>query len=338
MKKLFQNVIFKSTFVLVCVALGCGLLLALVNLATKDIISEGEQRRIEESVKAIFPNLSKVESKNNDGNAFPESISNGYFVVLDSSDQVIGAVFTATGSNQHGRLNLTIGITVDGKIQKIVFVENGQTPGFKETVEANAALLDSVALDLIDSITLASGATRGTTLLISLVRDAGTAFNALPLVQKTFAESLFDTGTTRTLDSSFSSVGTTPYSITEKYIFKDAVGETVGVSYILKGFGEYHDDEYGNTVVEIVFNNNGVIVGGRLITSAIAAAETNQSDVFYSHTSGGYMNSAREYVESLIGKNLADALNVSFASGATNSKNAIKGSLNFLNDFLEGDE
>ena len=333
MKKLFQNMIFKSTFVLACVALACGAVIAVVHMITNPIIIDAENDRIEASLKDIFPRLDGVTTKTNEG--FPDRVNSKFFEIKKGND-VIGYAFTATGTNQFGDISFTMGIDMDGKIANIVFVTNGQSAGFRDIVDTNRGRFVGANINDIDSVSIQSGATFGTTLLKDLIKDVIKAYEKLDLYTPTFAEALFGKGSTRTIDATFTRQDDAPKnnSVTEKYIFEDETGTQVGVSYIVKGFGAYNESgDTGNSVIEIVFDNDDKIKAARTILSSLAGVETVDAELYYKHTPG-FRPAVEAYLELLVGKTLEEALEVSVGTGSTMSKNIVKNSLSFLNTII----
>ena len=167
------DVILKSTLVLMCVALGCGILIAGVNFVTAPVIEAARVERIKDSLQEIFADMDGLDAHEQD---FGTKAGKEYYGIMKDST-IIGYAYTASGSNQYGDVEITVGIDNGGKIVGIVFVNNGQSAGYNAKVETNSTLYIGVNCDNIESVSHAgTGATYGTTLLKELLRDVVAAY------------------------------------------------------------------------------------------------------------------------------------------------------------------
>ena len=152
-----------------------------------------------------------------------------------------------------------------------------------------------------------------------------------------YASLIFGEGSTRELDAKFTPEVDGENTITEKYIFRNATGTQVGKSYIVKGHGIYRGTTAGNAVVEVVFENSGLIKDIRVITQTLATSDTTDATVFYEHSGEEYLEAVEEWLVSFKGGTLEDGLALSLSTGATNSKNVIKDALELLIVALENE-
>ena len=107
-----------SLFIICAVAAG---LLAGINGLTAPAIAENDQKKADESRKAVFPEATSFEEKTaEDGSVF-------YIAFTDSEKS--GYIFTTSSNGYGGKIKVMTGINIDGTINKVSVLEINETPG-----------------------------------------------------------------------------------------------------------------------------------------------------------------------------------------------------------------
>ncbi len=147
------------------------LLLAGVNLLTRDIIAaNAEQERID-AISAVFPGLTGM---NEVAGEYPEGISAVYAVEKD--DALLGHAVSLTSRGFGGDLAMIVGIGVDGKVAGVQVISHSETPGLgsKATLESYLAQYNGKGgtLALGGGVDAVSGATISSKAVLSGVNLA----------------------------------------------------------------------------------------------------------------------------------------------------------------------
>ena len=157
----------KIIFVLAFVAALSGGILAHVESVTTPIIEENAAAKEEEVVKGFFPDLATTEKEEVTDE---DSLVDYGITVLDSNNEVIGYVYSATGVNGYGSITAMIGIDLDNNIIGIEYPAFAQTPGFGDKVQTEEYLAQFDSMPANDvQIDGASGATYSSNLVSDLV-------------------------------------------------------------------------------------------------------------------------------------------------------------------------
>lgn len=170
--KLSFKKIFKISIVLMLVAGLSGALIVLVNMVTEPIIVENGIKQEKEALNEIFSGANpEIVFDNGEGEV--KKVTKALV-----NDEVKGYVYRLSGKNAYGIITLLVGISSDGKVTRVVFLENGQSfaPKVEDHVEATYQN-GSVNSGNIDNVDTHCGATYGAKLVKSLISSALEHFN-----------------------------------------------------------------------------------------------------------------------------------------------------------------
>ncbi len=165
--KLSIKKIFKISIVLMLVAGLSGALIVLVNMVTEPIIIENSIKQENSALAEIFDGAS-FEVLDESGEAEIKKVTKA-----TKNDEVVGYVYRLSGKNAYGIITLLVGVSKNGNVTKVVFLENGQSFASKveEHVDATYQTGD-VSTSSIDSVDTKCGATYGAKLVKALVSSA----------------------------------------------------------------------------------------------------------------------------------------------------------------------
>ena len=124
------------SLVLGSIALVCALILAALNLLTKPIIDENSKKKQTETIQAIYENYDESKSSviydvSNGSTGKKEEIEK-IIEAKNSSDEILGYIYTVKGTNQYGTIELMVAISPNNVVHQVEFLENGQS--FASTV------------------------------------------------------------------------------------------------------------------------------------------------------------------------------------------------------------
>ncbi|MBR6071445.1 MAG: hypothetical protein IKP77_01265 [Acholeplasmatales bacterium] len=182
---------FKISAILGAIALVCAAILAALNMLTSPVIAKNDEKKETETIQAIYSNYdsekSKVESLDSVNSAITKKIT-----AKDSSDKVLGTLYTVTGKNAYGAITLMVAISANNTVYQVEFLENGQS--FASTVNSHVKAnyhsskeevyelnpySDGVTAEVgdlsekdVENINVKCGATYGATLVKELVNIA----------------------------------------------------------------------------------------------------------------------------------------------------------------------
>lgn len=322
MKKLFEKPMFHYTFVLTVVAIVCGLMIGGMNAITAPIIQRNLDNAEREAYQQVLPEgqtfeeLELVEG-------VPASVA-GAVMGTDASNNVVGYIYTASGTNQHGSISIVVSVDASGEVLGTSILSINQTKGIEDT-RSNLQSFVGTQIGSTNPIgDIVTGVTNSLNTVKALLVDISVAHNLLADVPANPYVESFGEGHTLVDDTAF--VATE--NITGKKIAKDSSETVVGYVYYLTGIGDY--EGYEGTVsgkgigIEVLFDENYVVL-----------------DVFvpedqYKHTLG-YRNQIIAYAESFIGKSPADFASAmlnpdNLATGVTYTRNLVNVLLNALLD------
>lgn len=141
----------------ICTAVA--LLLAGVDMLTRDIISENSRLEKENAIRALYPSLTDFSER--EFAALPEGVNTVYLVY--EGTRVSGNAVDLTVTGFGGDLNMMVAITPDGKVGGVRVISHGETPGFGSRATAAEYLAQYIGLSgkltLGEEIDAISGAT-----------------------------------------------------------------------------------------------------------------------------------------------------------------------------------
>ena len=166
---------FKIAAILMIIAAICGLAVSGMNKVTSGIIEKNQLKKEEVLCKEIFSDFSIDNSeiiKEFENEAITKKI-----VAKDQSGALLGNIYTVSGKNSYGPIVLLVGISSDGKLVSIEFLENGQS--YSSEVQSHVDNKYSAGLSLSDvnAIDTKCGATYGAKTVKELVTIAFEDYN-----------------------------------------------------------------------------------------------------------------------------------------------------------------
>lgn len=295
MKKLFEKPMFRYTFVLTMVALVCGLMIGGMNAITAPIIRRNLEETERKAYQQVLPSGQKFDKIIlDDVQGLPSSIKSAV-VGKDNTDKVVGYIYTANGTNQHGSISIVISVDASGKILGASILSINQTKGIEDT---NSNLKSFIGVQ-IGSTTpkgdIVSGVTNSLNTVKALLGDISTAHGLLAGAPADPYVEAFGEGYTLTNDTTFVPTA----NITSKKVAKDSSNNVVGYSYSLTGIGDYYNDYTQETTsgkgvsIEVLFDDEYKVLN-------IFVPENT-----YEHTKS-YRSHILTYVGTFIGKTPAD--------------------------------
>jgi electron transport complex protein RnfG len=313
MKKLLEKDMFRYTLVLTIVAIVCGLMIGGMNALTAPII----QRNLEEAERKAFQEVlplgvdfDKLELVE----GIPSSIQSAV-QGLDASSKVVGYIYTASGTNQHGSISIVVSVDANGKILGASILSINQTKGIADTESNLKRFIGTQIGTNTPAGDIISGVTNSLNTVKALLTDISVAHGLLAVPSDPYVQA-FGEGYTIVQDTTF--VATT--LVKQKDDVKNAANQVVGHIYTLSGAGDY--------------DNGQEVVSGFAITIKVVL-DLNQKVVtvelpqeLYGHSGGARYTKISNYVNTLVGKNinqLESTLNNSgdLVSGVTGTRNLV---------------
>ena len=133
----FVRIIGILLLITMCVAA----LLALVNDITKDTIAENEAKKTAEAIKSLFPDASSPEAKDSGVKLSDESFAALYAV--SDGGVLIGYYAEVAPTGFKGKVNMLVGLSMDGKVCGVQILSHGETVGIGDKIE-DASFLDTL--------------------------------------------------------------------------------------------------------------------------------------------------------------------------------------------------
>lgn len=322
MKKLFEKPMFHYTFVLAVVAIVCGLMIGGMHAITDPIIkrnlAEAERKAFQEVLPAGY-NFDKLDLV--DG--MPSTIK-GAVIGKDQNNQVVGYIYTATGTNGYGSISIVVSVAPDGTILGTSILSIVQTKDIEGTKNNLSSFVGALISSSTPKGSIKAGVTMSLNTLKGLLTDISKAHELLADLPASPYDAAYGAGHTLVDDTAF--VATT--NITARKIAKNASNEVVGYVYYLTGKGDYYNSYSEQTIsgkginMEVLFNAEYEVLN-------IIVPEEG-----YEHTTS-YRSYILTYVQKFIGKSPADfmALQDDPVAGATGTGRLVNLLLNAL---LEG--
>ncbi len=118
---------------LICAAIA--LMLGYVNAVTAGPIADAEARAKEEAIRAIFPNASEVTAGELPEESYESVKINAFYTVKGESGFLGCAVNVTVGSGYGGEINMTVGVTPDGKVKGVEIVSHSETAGLGARID-----------------------------------------------------------------------------------------------------------------------------------------------------------------------------------------------------------
>ncbi len=129
----------KLVIVLTAICMSIALLLAVVNNATKDIISANAEREKSEAVLAVFPEGTAVE-------AYETAAGDEVYIIL-KDNEIVGYCINAVETGYGGDVSMMIGVDTAKKIHGIKIVSMSETPGVGTKINADSFLNRFIGMD-----------------------------------------------------------------------------------------------------------------------------------------------------------------------------------------------
>lgn len=162
---------FKIAAILMIIAAICGLAVSGMNMLTSSIIEKNQLEKEAQLCKEIFADYDTKKSK-----IITEDLSNEAItkkiVANDASGASLGYIYTVSGKNSYGPITLLVGISSDGKLVSIEFLENGQSYGSTVAEHVDANYSEGLTASDVASIDTKCGATYGAKTVQELVTIA----------------------------------------------------------------------------------------------------------------------------------------------------------------------
>lgn len=176
-----KNLLIASILGSICLV--CALLIALIDIATKDKIAQNTRETELATIKEIFENYDDSKSKEleSSGNI------NKKIQAFDSNNNELGYLYNVSGKNAYGSISLMVAV-VDDKLYQVEILENTQSFAstvysyFKTTYPSSAdtsvhvgaysstdVTVGSLTASDVENIDVSCGATYGAKLIRDLV-------------------------------------------------------------------------------------------------------------------------------------------------------------------------
>ena len=118
---------------LICAAIA--LMLGYVNAVTAGPIADAGARAKEEAIRAIFPGDVEVKAEELPEESHNSVKINAFYTVKDGSGPIGCAVNVTVGSGYGGEINMTVGVTPDGKVKGVEIVSHSETAGLGARID-----------------------------------------------------------------------------------------------------------------------------------------------------------------------------------------------------------
>lgn len=181
----------RISVILGAIALVCAAILAALNMLTSPVIEKNDEKKETETIQAIYSNYDSEKSTVESLDGLNDSITKK-IIAKDSSDKVLGTLYTVTGKNAYGTITLMVAISTNNTVYQVEFLENGQS--FASTVnshvksnyhsskeevyelnpysDGNQVEVGELTQDDVKNVNVKCGATYGATLVKDLVNIA----------------------------------------------------------------------------------------------------------------------------------------------------------------------
>lgn len=167
---------FKIAAILMIIAAVCGLAVSGMNKVTSGIIERNQAEKEAALFKEIFPEYSIDYSEIITEGLSDEAITKKV-VAKNQSGELLGNVYTVSGKNSYGPIVLLVGISSEGKLVSIEFLENGQSYSGEVQTHVDNKYSAGLTLSDITAIDTNCGATYGANTVKELVTVAFNDYN-----------------------------------------------------------------------------------------------------------------------------------------------------------------
>ncbi len=111
-----------GTLLIICTAVA--LLLAAVNVATRDVIAAGEQREREAATISLFPTFTEMEEL---AGSYPAGVHTVYRIAADGS--LLGYAVNLETRGFGGMIQMVVGLDTSGAVCGLRVLSHAETPG-----------------------------------------------------------------------------------------------------------------------------------------------------------------------------------------------------------------
>ena len=156
----------------------CATLIVLVNMFTAPTIASNNEAKKARLCQEIFETYNADNSKTTS-----EGFDSSYIVekieAYDANNNFLGFIYTVSGQNAYGAIELLVGITSELKLEGVRFITNGQSFSSEAASHLNNQYKDNMTLEDILALDLTkSDVTAGATYASKLIRElVSAAFN-----------------------------------------------------------------------------------------------------------------------------------------------------------------
>lgn len=160
-----------TALVLTMIAGICAALIAVVNLFTADIIKDNNEAKKAVLCQEIFEEYDADKSVLFDGEFTNKNIKEK-IEVHNSNGEFIGYIYTVSGSNAYGAIELLVGISDENKLEGVRFINNGQSFSSETATHLDTQYNPNMTLENVLNLDLSkSDVTAGATYAAKLIRD-----------------------------------------------------------------------------------------------------------------------------------------------------------------------
>ena len=179
-----KNLLIASILGSICLV--CALLIALIDIATKDKIAQNTKETELAAIKEIFANYDENKSESLEASGR----INQKILAKDKDNNELGYLYNISGKNSYGSISLMVAV-VDEKLYKVELLENTQSFAstvysyFKTTYPSSPdtaihvgaygstdVVVGSLSAGEVENIDVSCGATFGAKLIRDLVLEA----------------------------------------------------------------------------------------------------------------------------------------------------------------------
>ena len=167
---------FKIAAILMIIAAVCGLAVSGMNKITSGVIERNQAEKEAALFIEIFSEYSIDNSEIITEGLSSEAITKKV-VAKDASGNLLGNIYTVSGKNSYGAIVLLVGISSEGKLVSIEFLENGQSYSSEVQAHVDSKYSAGLTLSDINAIDTKCGATYGANTVKELVNVAFSDYN-----------------------------------------------------------------------------------------------------------------------------------------------------------------
>jgi transcriptional regulator of nitric oxide reductase len=276
-------------------------------------------KNLEITVKPMVPKdpyvlvFGDYERKELDAEFVADDVLLSRELIYNDLNQVIGIAYVGTGiangipyHDGPAKLDLLVGLSIDGKILGTTILEHEHTQSFVDKILPYFTNLVDVSIDSFETVDLVAGASEFTMpvvqSILAKVKERFEGFDSY--------EEIFGVYATKIEDPNFVATD----KVTKKEIILNSLNQVVGYAYTATGTAQLHD--YDATLKRFNFivgvDQNGVILGTMMLE--------------HEHTAS-YVSNVIPYLDALAGVGINSYTDVDDVSGATMTLGVIKAAL-----------